>query len=109
VTNPTHYAVALKYRRGETDVPIVVAKGIRGNALRIKERAYELRIAVREDRPLARGLYKYGRIDKPIPAIFYQGVAIILAQLFRQGFQANPSRTELTDEERAEIYNQDKD
>lgn len=109
VTNPTHYAVALKYRRGETDVPIVVAKGIRGNALRIKERAYELRIAVREDKPLARGLYKYGRIDQPIPAIFYQGVAVILAQLFRQGFHAAQTRTQLTDEERAEIYNQDKD
>ena len=109
VTNPTHYAVALKYKRGETEVPIVVAKGIRGNALRIKERAYELRIAVREDRPLARGLYKYGRIDQPIPALFYQGVAAILAQLFRKGFQATHQRTELTDEERSEIYNQDKD
>jgi flagellar biosynthetic protein FlhB len=108
VTNPTHYAVALRYRRGETDVPIVLAKGIRANALRIKERAYELRIPVREDRPLARGLYKYGRVGKPIPPLFYQGVAVILAQLFKQGFKAAP-RTELTDEERAEIYNQDND
>ena len=58
-------------------------------ALRIKERAYDLRIAVREDRPLARGLYKYGKVDQPIPSIFYQGVAIILAALYRQGFQAS--------------------
>jgi flagellar biosynthesis protein FlhB len=89
VTNPTHYAVALKYKRGVTDAPIIVAKGIRGNALRIKALAYDLRIAVREDRPLARGLYKYGKIDQPIPAIFYQGVATILAALYKQGFQAS--------------------
>jgi flagellar biosynthesis protein FlhB len=89
VTNPTHYAVALKYQRGVTDAPIIVAKGIRGNALRIKALAYDLRIAVREDRPLARGLYKYGRIDQPIPAIFYQGVATILAALYKQGFQSS--------------------
>jgi flagellar biosynthesis protein FlhB len=93
VTNPTHYAVALKYQRGVTDAPIVVAKGIRGNALRIKAYAYDMRIAVREDRPLARGLYKYGRIDQPIPAIFYQGVATILAALYKQGFHASDSYT----------------
>jgi flagellar biosynthetic protein FlhB len=114
VTNPTHYAVALKYRRGETDVPIVVAKGMRLSALRIKERAYDLRIAVREDKPLARGLYKYGKVDQPIPAIFYQGVAIILASLYRQGFQASDaykrsSADGLTDAERAEIMNQEND
>ena len=112
VTNPTHYAVALRYKRGETEVPIVVAKGIRGNALRIKERAYDLRIAVREDKPLARGLYKYGRIGQPIPSIFYQGVAIILANLFRQGFQPSdgrPARKVETTAELDEIFNQDND
>jgi flagellar biosynthetic protein FlhB len=114
VTNPTHYAVALKYKRGETEVPIVVAKGIRMSALRIKERAYDLRIAVREDRPLARGLYKYGKVDQPIPAIFYQGVAVILASLYRQGFQASNAQNratkgELTDAEYKELYNQEKD
>jgi flagellar biosynthesis protein FlhB len=112
VTNPTHYAVALKYRRGETEVPIVVAKGIRMSALRIKERAYELRIAVREDRPLARGLYKYGKVDQPIPAIFYQGVAIILASLYRQGFQASdsrPTKTDGHDAEHDELFNEEND
>jgi flagellar biosynthetic protein FlhB len=111
VTNPTHYAVALRYKRGETEVPIVVAKGIRMSALRIKERAYDLRIAVREDRPLARGLYKYGRIDQPIPAIFYQGVAVILASLFRQGFQASDAyrRPAKTDEQHDEIFNEEND
>ena len=112
VTNPTHYAVALKYRRGENEVPIVVAKGIRGNALRIKERAYDLRIAVREDKPLARGLYKYGKVGQPIPSLFYQGVAVILAALYRTGFQASdgrPGRKVETTAELDEIFNQDND
>jgi flagellar biosynthesis protein FlhB len=114
VTNPTHYAVALRYKRGETEVPIIVAKGIRMSALRIKERAYDLRIAVREDRPLARGLYKYGRVDQPIPAIFYQGVAIILAALYRQGFQASNAYATgdgitLSEAERKELYNTEND
>lgn len=114
VTNPTHYAVALKYRKGETEVPIVVAKGIRMSALRIKERAYDLRIAVREDRPLARGLYKYGKVDQPIPAIFYQGVAVILAALYRQGFNASdaysrPPKTEGADAEHDELFNEEND
>ena len=67
-------------------------------------------IPVRENKPLARGLYKYGRVDQPIPAIFYQGVAIILATLFRQGFVAtDPNPGYLTKAEMDEIMNQDKD
>jgi flagellar biosynthesis protein FlhB len=112
VTNPTHYAVALRYVRGVTEVPIVVAKGTRGNALRIKELAYDLRIPVRENKPLARGLYKYGRIDQPIPGLFYQGVAIILASLYRQGFQPSDGRPEkdgITAQERDELFNEEND
>lgn len=114
ITNPTHYAVALKYRRGETEAPIIVAKGIRRSALRIKELAYDLRIAVREDRPLARGLYKHGRVGQPIPPIFYQGVAVILATLYRQGFRASemydrPGREEVETAEDSEIWNQEND
>ena len=109
VTNPTHYAVALKYRRGIDEVPIVVAKGIRKSALRIKEAAYDLRIAVRENKPLARGLYKYGKIDHPIPAIFFQGVAIVLASLFRQGFTAADPNPGISQAEIDEIMNQDND
>jgi flagellar biosynthetic protein FlhB len=93
VVNPTHYAVALRYKKGVTEAPIVVAKGIRGNALRIKERAYDLRIAVKRDVPLAQGLYKYGRVGQPIPAIFYQAVAAILALLYRQGFRPGDYET----------------
>jgi flagellar biosynthesis protein FlhB len=109
ITNPTHYAVALKYRRGIDEVPIVVAKGIRKSALRIKEAAYDLRIAVRENKPLARGLYKYGRIDKPIPQIFYQGVAVVLASLFKAGFRVTEPNPCMSRAELEEIMNQDND
>ncbi len=111
VTNPTHYAVALKYRRGENEAPIIVAKGIRLSALRIKERAYDLRIAVRENKPLARGLYKYGKVDQPIPAIFYQGVAVILASLYREGFKPSDGRPDkpVATVEDDEIWNQEND
>jgi len=87
---------------------------MRLSALRIKERAYDLRIVVREDRPLARGLYKYGRVDQPIPAIFYQGVAVILASLYRQGFNASdaytrPANTDVSESEHDEIFNKEND
>jgi len=113
LVNPTHYAVALRYKKGETDAPIVVAKGIRKAALRIKEHAYDLRIAVRQDIPLARGLYKYGRIDQPIPAIFYQAVAVILAALYKQGFHTSdiytrPATANTSAEDR-EIWNTEND
>jgi flagellar biosynthetic protein FlhB len=114
VTNPTHYAVALRYKKGETEAPIIVAKGIRKAALRIKERAYDLRIAVREDRPLARGLYKYGKVDQPIPPIFYQGVAVVLAALYKQGFHASdiynrPATANGAPPENKEIWNTEND
>jgi flagellar biosynthesis protein FlhB len=113
LVNPTHYAVALRYKKGETDAPIVVAKGIRKSALRIKEHAYDLRIAVRQDIPLARGLYKYGRVDQPIPAIFYQAVAVILAALYKQGFHTSdiytrPATANTSAEDR-EIWNTEND
>lgn len=109
VTNPTHYAVALRYRRGLDEVPVVLAKGIRKSALRIKEAAYELRIPVRENVPLARGLYKYGRVDQPIPSIFYQAVAVVLAALFKEGFRSTDPNPYLTKAELNEIMNQDND
>jgi flagellar biosynthesis protein FlhB len=87
ITNPTHYAVALRYVRDETETPIVVAKGIRLIALRIRKRAEELGVPQMENRELAQGLYKYGEPGQPIPFIFYQAVAVILAELFRHGFK----------------------
>ncbi len=97
VTNPTHYAVALRYVRGDTSVPIVVAKGIRLNALKIKEEAARWAVPIRENRELARGLFKHGEVGEAIPVIYYQAVANVLAQLYRRGFRQsseneNPER-----------------
>lgn len=91
ITNPTHYAVALKYVRGEDSVPIVLAKGIRRNALMIREVATKNAVPITENRELARGLYKHSEIDEPIPALYYQAVANVLAQLYRRGFRQNES------------------
>jgi flagellar biosynthetic protein FlhB len=87
ITNPTHYAVALRYIRNETPTPVVVAKGIRLNALQIKERAAELGVPTMENVPLARGLFKHGQVGEPIPALYYQAVAQVLADLFRRGYR----------------------
>jgi flagellar biosynthetic protein FlhB len=90
VTNPTHYAVALRYVRDMTPTPVVVAKGVRLNAQAIKERAAELGIATLENVPLARGLYKHGQVGEPIPPLYYQAVAQVLADLFRRGYKQRP-------------------
>ncbi len=87
VTNPTHYAVALHYQRGVTAAPVVVAKGMRLIALRIRERALDLHIPIVENKPLARGLHRHGAIGEPIPTAYYQAVAGILAGLYRKGLQ----------------------
>ncbi len=88
VTNPTHYAVALRYVRGETEAPLVLAKGVRRNALAIKERAAQLGIPTMENVPLARGLFKHAEIGEAIPPLYFQAVAQILADLYRRGYRA---------------------
>lgn len=88
ITNPTHYAIALRYKRGETSVPIITGKGARLIAKRLREEALSCRVPIIENPPLARGLYKHGRVGEPIPSLYYQAVASILAQLFRRGYRA---------------------
>jgi flagellar biosynthetic protein FlhB len=83
VTNPTHFAVALKYDPDTMAAPVVVAKGKRLVAQRIKALAREHGIPVLERPPLARALYKYVKVDRPIPSQFFQAVAEILAYLYR--------------------------
>ncbi len=83
VTNPTHYAVALKYDRNEDSAPVVLAKGQDYLALKIKEKARELKIQVVEDRLLARTLYQTCDIDEEIPPELYQAVAEILVYVYR--------------------------
>jgi flagellar biosynthetic protein FlhB len=87
VTNPTHYAVALRYQRGVTRAPITVAKGMRRIAQRIKDQALTYHVPMIENRPLAQGLYKHARVGEAIPVLYYEAVASILAQLYRRGLQ----------------------
>jgi flagellar biosynthetic protein FlhB len=82
VRNPTHYAVALRYKIDEDAAPVVLAKGIDHVAARIVEEAEKHGVALVENPPLARGLYKAAEIDEAIPAEFFQPVAELLAWLF---------------------------
>ena len=88
ITNPTHYAVALRYDRRTMKAPKVVAKGVRLNALRIKDVAREHQVPMLENKPLARLLYKYGKVGGEVPAQLYVAVAEVLAWVYR----TNPYR-----------------
>jgi flagellar biosynthetic protein FlhB len=83
VTNPTHFAVALEYRRGEMAAPIVLAKGQDHVALQIRERARQHGVPIVEDKPLARALYASAEIGDAIPSQLFAAVAEVLAQLIR--------------------------
>ena len=78
VTNPTHYAVALRFVKGETPAPIVVAKGVDHLALKIREAATAHGKPIVEDQPLARALYASVEIDGVIPPELYQAVARVI-------------------------------
>lgn len=81
VTNPTHFAVALRYARGDRGAPVVVAKGVDFLAQRIREKAAEHNVPVVENKPLARALYDSVGIDQQIPPEFYRAVAEIIHYL----------------------------
>lgn len=83
VTNPTHLAVALRYDRRTMKAPRIVAKGSRLNALRIREIARQHQVPILENKPVARLLFKYGRVGGEIPAQLYAAVAEILAWVYR--------------------------
>ena len=83
ITNPTHFAVALKYERGKDKAPLVLAKGEGAFARRIKELAAEHDVPTVENKPVARMLFKVGRVGKPVPIELYQAVADILAFVYK--------------------------
>ncbi|MEM1400935.1 MAG: flagellar biosynthesis protein FlhB [Pseudomonadota bacterium] len=83
VTNPTHFAVALKYEPGEMEAPICVAKGADNLAFKIREIAEEHGIAVIENPPLARALYPAIEIDQEVPEEHYKAVAEVISYVFR--------------------------
>ncbi len=83
VTNPTHYAIAIKYDAAKMSAPLVVAKGKDLIAQRIKEIAVEHNIPIVEDRPLAQLLYKTVEVDEQIPPDLFKAVAQILAYIYK--------------------------
>ncbi|OWW22962.1 flagellar type III secretion system protein FlhB, partial [Noviherbaspirillum denitrificans] len=83
VTNPTHYAVALKYTEGKMRAPTVVAKGADEVAAKIREIAAEHKVAMLEAPPLARALYRHTDLGDEIPAALYTAVAEVLAYVFQ--------------------------
>ncbi|MBD5559246.1 MAG: flagellar biosynthesis protein FlhB [Clostridia bacterium] len=84
ITNPTHYAVALRYEEDITPAPLVIAKGQDNVALKIKEIAAEHDIDMFENKPLARSLYFGCEIGDYIPVELYQAVAEILAEVYKR-------------------------
>ncbi len=83
ITNPTHYAVALKYDPGEMSAPTVVAKGMDFLAQKIRAIAEENKVEIVENPPLARALYSGVELDQEIPAEHYKAVAEIIGYVFR--------------------------
>jgi flagellar biosynthetic protein FlhB len=83
VTNPTHYAVALKYERGTHAAPIVLAKGENYFARRIKAIGRTHEVPMVENKPVARALFKYGKVGECIPGPLYHAVAEILGYVYR--------------------------
>src|SRR5699024_9956843 len=83
ITNPTHYAVALKYDEDKESAPFVVATGKDELALKIIEIAKAHDVVTIENRPLARSLYQTLDIGDLIPEQFYQAVAEVLAYVYR--------------------------
>lgn len=82
ITNPTHYAVAMKYDNEKNQAPIIIAKGLNYIALKIKDLAKENNIPIVENPALARALYEQIEIEQEIPSEFYKAVAEIFSYVF---------------------------
>lgn len=84
ITNPTHYAVALRYRKDESPAPILLAKGVDHLALKIRLEAQRHDIPQIENRPLARALHAHGKEGQMIPEDLYGAVARVLAVVWKK-------------------------
>ncbi len=84
VANPTHFAVALRYRPETDAAPIVVAKGVDAVALKIREIAEENKVPVFEQVELARALYRSVNLDQMIPHTFFQAVAELIRVIYER-------------------------
>jgi len=106
ITNPTHYAVAVRYDKARGDAPFVVAKGADFVALKIRELAAEHDIPVLASPALARALYHAAEVDEEVPVGLYQSVAQVLAwvyQLRRYKQRLEPEKPEPPDDSEIEI------
>ncbi len=83
ITNPTHYAVAIRYKNEEMAAPVIMAKGMRNRALKIREYAKHYEVPIIENPPVARALYAAAEEGQAIPPEMYQVVAEILAYVYR--------------------------
>lgn len=95
ITNPTHFAVALKYVPGETMAPICLAKGVDAVAFKIREIGKENNVPIIEDPPLARALWRNVEIDDPIPTEHYQAVAKIIGAILSVAAKSKSRQTNL--------------
>ena len=83
IRNPTHFAVALRYKPERDSAPVVLAKGQDELAMRIVKKAEEHKVAVIENVPLARALYAQTELNREIPPDLYGPVAEVLVYIFR--------------------------
>ncbi len=83
ITNPTHYAVAVKYDENKAHAPVVLAKGVDNIALQIKKIARENSVHIVQNPPLARSLYKEVEVDQAIPEALFGAVAEVLAYVYK--------------------------
>jgi flagellar biosynthetic protein FlhB len=97
VTNPMHFAVALKYEEKTMAAPLVVAKGSQLVAERIKELARENRVPIVEAPPLARALHRHGEVGDVIPGALFTAVAQVLAYVYQLNRSMNPVLPETWD------------
>lgn len=91
ITNPTHYAIALKYESGKTAAPICVAKGVDALALKIREVAKEHDIPIVENPPLARALHATVEVDEMIPQEHFKAVAQVIGYVMRLTGKMKPN------------------
>jgi flagellar biosynthetic protein FlhB len=83
IRNPTHFTVALGYERSKMGAPRVLAKGRNAMALLILDIARKAEVPIVEDPPLARVLYRTGKVGREIPVVLYQAIAEVLAHVYR--------------------------
>lgn len=90
ITNPTHYAVALRYEKDQDAAPVVVAKGVDHLAATIRETATKHGVPIIENPPLARALHAMAEIGRPIPTEHYRAVAEVIIMVMRLRRQRGP-------------------